>query len=200
MGVVKTWNSIARASLKTFDGIAIASVKTINGFDATSGSTYTLQETFGGDSSDSPNFADASGQTYMSSEVVAGSSYTITKIELRMRRVTAGGSAADLVCEIRADAGTKPDTPPLATSTNTVVSADVSTSQGWITFTFTGLAVTSGTHYYIGVKASSVDAAEYYTCRGGGIGSGDVQKSVAGTTTWATQSTRQWYQRTYVSP
>lgn len=39
MGVVKTWNGIARASLKTWDGIAAASVKTINGLDATTGGT-----------------------------------------------------------------------------------------------------------------------------------------------------------------
>lgn len=202
MGVVKTWNSIARASVKTFDGIAVASVKTINGLDATTGggATYTLQETFGADSSDSPSFADNSARTYLSSEVVVTGNYTITRIELRMKRVTAGGSAPDIVCEIRADAGTKPDASPLATSTNTIVSADVSTSQGWIAFDFTGLAVTNGTHYYIGIKASSTNAAEYYTCRSGAIASGDVQQSAAGTTTWGATGTRMWYQRTYVSP
>jgi hypothetical protein len=46
MGVVKTWNGIARASLKTWDGIAAASVKTINGFDATTGVSYDFEENF----------------------------------------------------------------------------------------------------------------------------------------------------------
>jgi len=165
-----------------------------------SAATYTLKDTFGADSSDSPNFADNSARTYLSSEVVAGSDYTITKVELRMKRVDGGGSAPDIVCEIRADAGTKPDTPPLATSTNTVVSADVSTSQGWVTFLFTGLAVTNGTTYYIGVKASSTSATNYYTCRSGAVSSGDVQQSAAGTTTWGATGTRKWYQRTYTSP
>ena len=136
----------------------------------------------------------------MSSEILAGASYTITKIELRFKKVTAGGTGANVVCEIRADTGTRPDTPPLATSTNTIAAADVSTSQGWITFLFTGLAVTNGTRYYIGVKCDSTNAAEYYTCRGGATSSGDVQKSAAGTTSWSVQSSRQWYQRTYVSP
>lgn len=46
MGVVKTWNGIARSSLKTWDGIAAASVKTINGFDATTGVSYDFEENF----------------------------------------------------------------------------------------------------------------------------------------------------------
>lgn len=39
MGVVKTWNGIARASVKTFNGLASASWKTWNGLDATNGFT-----------------------------------------------------------------------------------------------------------------------------------------------------------------
>ena len=162
--------------------------------------SYTLRDTFGTDVFDGIVFANTSTRTYVTSEVVVGSDYTITKIELRMLRVDGGGVAGDLVCEIRGDTGTAPDTPPLATSTNTIVSADVSTGQVWVAFLFTGLSVTNGTHYYIGVKASSVDAANYYTGRGGVLSSGDVQNSTAGTVSWSALGTRQWYQRTYSSP
>jgi len=171
----------------------------LTGIVSSGETTYTLEDTFGADSSDSPNFADNSTRTYLSSEIVAGSNYTIARVELRMKRV-GSGTASDIVCEIRADAGTKPNASPLATSTNTITSADVATTQGWITFYFTGLAVTNGTHYYIGIKASSTSASNYYTCRSGAIASGDIQQSAAGTTTWGATGTRQWYQRTYSSP
>jgi len=196
---VKTIQGLAIASCKTVQGLAIASAKTILGVDNTSGgATYTLQETFGADTNQF-DFANTGIRTYISSEILAGSSYTITQVEVRILRVGAG-SAPDLVCEIRADTGSQPDTPPLATSTNTIVSADVGTSMQWVAFQFAGLAVTNATRYYLGLKASSVDASNYYTARGGAISSGDVQSSLAGTTSWSGLSSRQWWQRTYVSP
>lgn len=161
--------------------------------------TYTLQQTFGSDTSSTPNFAQSLIRTYATSEVVVSGNYTITKVELHMLRV-GSGTAPDLVAEIRADAGTQPDTPPLATSTNTIVSADVGTSMQWVTFIFAGLAVTNGTTYYIGVKASSVDASNYYTARSGAFGTGEIRSSQLGTTTWGTEGTRPWWIRTYSSP
>lgn len=184
-------------------GGALSGVATFTNTSTTNNSTaqtYTSKDTFGADSSDSPNFADASTRTYITSEVVAGSSYVVTKVELRMKRVDGGGSAPDIVCEIRSDTGTAPGNPPLATSTNTIVSSDVSTSQGWIPLVFTGLSMSNGTHYYIGIKASTTSGTNYYTARSGSVSTGDIQQSVAGTTTWGATGTRPWYIRTYSSP
>jgi len=122
MGVVKTWNGIARASVKTFDGIAVASVKTINGYDATTGggASYTLQETFGADSSDSPNIADSGVRKYVTGKCTPSSSYTLTRYELRMKR-NGAGTAPDLVGKLYGDngSGTAPNS-RLATRPNTI--------------------------------------------------------------------------------
>lgn len=198
MGVVKTWNGIARASVKTFDGIAAASVKTINGYDATSGSSYTLQQTFGADTANGSNIQSAANRTYAVSICTPDANYTITRVDLRMLRVDGGGSAPTLTARIYSDSSTVPNT-LLASSTNTVVSADVGTSMQWVTFYFSGLAVTSGTPIWIGVSGNTSNASNYYVFRGGAISSGTVDNSTAGSS-WATLSTRAWYIQAYVSP
>lgn len=162
------------------------------------GTTYSLQQTFGTDTSDAVTPTSASNRKYIGSAATPDANYTITRVELYLKRVDGGGAAADLVCEIRADNSGVPGT-LLATSTNTIVSADVSTSYGWAAFNFTGLAVTNGTPVYLVVKGATTDAANYYTWRGGALATGDIERSSDGAS-WANISNRQCYARTYVSP
>jgi len=165
---------------------------------AAAGTSYTLEETFGTDASDGSNIGDSANRVYVSSQVTAANTYTLTKLALRLRRVDGGGSAANLVGEIYDENTGAPGT-LLAESTNTITSAQVGTTMQWVDFLFAGLSITSTTIYWLGLRCSGADASNYYVFRGGAISSGSVSSSSNGLT-WSALSTRKWYQQTFVSP
>lgn len=201
MGVVKTWNGIARASLKTWDGIASASVKTINGFDATTGgTTYSLQETIGAVTTQfATKLASTASVRYFSSSHSPASNFTLTKLEIYLLRFTAGGSAGDLFAEVRSDSSGTPGS-VVATSTNTLVSADISDSTpAYYGFLFTGASLTSGTPYWFTIKSSVISAAENYALYTGVSGVGAIYRSDDGST-WTSTSTRKAGMKLYISP
>lgn len=161
-----------------------------------SGTTYSLQETFGANTANGSTMQSSSSRTYVVSICTPGASYTITRVDLRMFRT--GTGAATLTARIYSDSSTTPAT-LLASSTNTVDSADVSTTESWVTFYFAGQAVTSGTPIWIGVSGATTDASNYYTFRGAATSTGTIDSSSNGSA-WSGLSTRAWYIQTYVSP
>lgn len=165
---------------------------------ASGGASYTLEETFGTDTSNGSNIGNNVNRVYVSSQVTAADTYTLTKLALRILRVDGGGSAPNLVAEIRSDSTGSPGS-VLAESTNTVLSAEVGTSMQWVDFLFAGLSITSTTVYWLGLRCSTSDASNYYTFRGGAISSGAVSSSSNGLA-WSGLSSRQWYQQTFSSP
>jgi len=204
MGVVKTWNGIARASLKTFNGIAVASVKTINGFDATTGGapTYTAEQTIGADNSNGSNIASAANRKFVGGSFTASATFNLTKVLVKILKATDGGSAGSITLELRADNSGSPASTVLETSSTSFAWADVGTSVANFEFLFSGTsAITNASVYWLVLKvASAGNATNYYLWRCGNTSSGEQENSELGTTTWSTLSTRHLYGILYSSP
>jgi len=150
MGVVKTWNGIARASLKTWDGIAAASVKTINGFDATAGAT--LQDRFETDASGLAAVGSASTRVYCANYFTAGSyggaaGYTANALEFYIRKF--GSPSFNYSFCLWTHNINAPGT--LLAESGTLAASALSTSNAWINLGFTGVALTNGTRYWFGI-------------------------------------------------
>lgn len=158
MGVVKTWNGIARSSLKTWDGIAAASVKTINGFDATVSSGYTLlyNSFFAGGSTVYVCYSNTyyyAGQGYFND-----SARTIGKVAFK---VTATGtiSGKTYYARIWTQSGDN-------LATNVATSDGVTGVNAWsaseVEFVFsTPYTTTGSTNYTITIDAGSADSSNY---------------------------------------
>lgn len=167
-----------------------------------SGTTYTLQQTLGADSSNSPNFGNGATAAYALSKFTAGASFTLTKLRLRMLFVDGAGTPGDITARVWSDtAGVPTALVTNGTSDNTVVGTTVGTSMGWIEFTWaTGPALTNTTAYWVGCSLSATSATDYFTARSGGFGTGDFQTSTNPAVTWASVGSRPWYAELYVSP
>lgn len=163
------------------------------------GTGYTIAQNIRVPSTSNSTFDQFSSEIYHSAQFTANASYTIAKVELEMSRV-GSGTASSMVAEIRSDST---DTPGavLATSTNTITSADVSGSQGFIAFLFAGQAVTNGTKYWIGVHCTTASGTDYYTYYRASAGANAGTYSSADGTSWSQASgANGWTQKTYTSP
>jgi hypothetical protein len=172
MGVVKTWNSIARASMKTFNGIAAASVKTINGLDATTGG-FTLYAENTSAVSGTAAISNGTNTYYAGQgEYVPGANITVREVVVNLTKTAGSISGFSYVCEIYTVTGGNNDLTTLIQA-----SSSVSGDNGWsatpVTFAFAGAALTSGTKYGIALtRNTAVDAsnvAAFDTTAPGGL-------------------------------
>jgi len=153
---------------------------------------YTLKETFFTNAS-TWVLADNAARLAGATKVTPASSYTLRQIGMHVKRN--GTGAPSLVAKIYADSTGVVST-LLATSTNTVVSATVPTSADYVLWQFTGLALTSGTPYWLGLQAASTDASNNYTATVGAFSSGVVHGSSDGIT-FSSALSRGWLCQTY---
>ncbi len=150
------------------------------------GAASTLKETLG-TSAANIDLGATSDAAYVISLHTAAATYTLTRIDIQMLRIGTG-TAGNVTGGIYADSFGSPGS-LLASSTNTIVSSDVATTEGPITFSFSGLSVASGTSYWFGASDSTVSGVNSYRIRAGALATGTTNKSADGLT-WAALGTR----------
>jgi hypothetical protein len=163
-------NSLA---LATFTGGAVT-----NSSEQADGAT--LKDTITGDVNDNQCF-NASGREYISTAWIAGSSYTLTRADLFLRRNNLNTGLITL--RLHADDGTgKPGT-VLATSTTSLDSATLASSNAYYQFEFAGYALTIGVKYHLSVyKEGIINGGNYVQWRGEWANGQGVSRSSDGST------------------
>lgn len=147
---------------------------------------------WGTDTAAGANFAVGASSKYASSSNALAYTMTVCEIGMKFKR-TGSGTAGTLTGQIRANGGTSHPGTVLATSLNTIASADVGTSDTWVAFNFPDTVLTANTIYWFGVVSDTTSATDFYTERGGNSSTGAFETSSDGTT-WSTVGTRRWLQ------
>ena len=186
-----------RMRLRGEDGfISPALIGAIAGSRRRTAGGLTKAETFGADEYDNA-VTPGSQETYKYVATYCastGSGYTIKQIIVRMFRVGTG-TAPSMVGKLYDNSGTAPNT-ELATSTNTVNSADVGTSAQNVIFSFAGCAV--GKYFHFDVTCPSYDASSYYKIRTtNATNQGHINVASAGVS-WTQQSSRAQYVEVWI--
>ena len=160
------------------------------------GTSYTLQQAGSGTTA-AVTLGQTSARKYDAGEIVAGASFTCTKIALSLGRIGTGTPV--LTGYIWANNAGQPGT-LLGTSTNTVNGTTLNSAAPTVAeFTFAGVALTNGTTYWFGVMADVIDAANYTQVYGGATSTANQYVSPDGTT-WTANSTRRIHCSLYSSP
>ncbi len=156
--------------------------------------TFTLKDTQGTGSTydgtgstDENEVGDNSADQQTAYSFTPSSSYTLTRIDANLTAY--GTPTGTLTLTVWSDSGSGASSVPLSQlsfTPNTVAMSSVTTAHPSTTFytfsTATGLALTSGTRYWISIKTSTVSSANYI-----GWGCSDVTGTVAnnGPSLWA---------------
>ena len=176
---------------------------------AAAASCTTVNVAYESDSSRT-QFANQPGTTWVASLINASSltnSFSCCKAEFLFD--LGGSPSMTLTALIWAndDKGTPADltddTPsgaPLYTSTSTL-DASAITAKAWYSFDFGSVALTVGTHYWIGINSSAFDGSNYCWWQRGSTGAAlQIRKSTDGSTWTVVSQTRQSDARLYSSP
>lgn len=132
--------------------------------------------------------------TWGASQFVAGSSYTLCAITINLKRTGAWAGTHNLTAYIYNDSTNNPGT-SLGTSTNTLVAADLSTSQAWTGyFEFSGVSIISTTKYWIVITTAIGDGSNYFDWYYGGTG---LSRKSSDGITWNANNTNILWFRTY---
>lgn len=139
-------NGIAVASVAKVNGIAKASISKWYGQAFPSGAPSAKDTHTGGTSADVPLRYNSSYEK-ISSDWVAGSSYTLTRIDVDMKKF--GSPTGNITLDVYSASSGLPTGASLGTSTNTVDASTVSTASAGATYTFnfTGVSITNGSSY-----------------------------------------------------
>lgn len=157
-------NGVAVAGIAKVNGIAKASISKYYGQSFPSAG-YTAQDSSSGGTTSSLPVGNLSITQKISSSFVAGSSYTLTKLDMNFKKVGTP-STRNMTVDIFASSGGLPTGSTLGTSSTTYAAnsfeSDADGSIG--TVTFAGVALTSGTTYcMVFTLSGSTDASNY--CR-----------------------------------
>lgn len=165
--------------------------------------SYTLQETFANDSANEAEWSKAASTTHIGTVIAPSSSYTITRVEYYLKKTGTGGG--DITAQIWSSTGSAGSESPnalLASSTTTVGAGDVGGTKAFVSFDFSGQAVSSGTKYFLVMKTPSVgDSSNYYDWTLGSVYNTTNFETVRGdaTPSWAVvNGGRGGYCRVYV--
>jgi hypothetical protein len=135
--------------------------------------------------------AGTSGRLYMGSVWSTGSAYTLTSLKIKLHKSLS--PTGNITLYIYSDSGaTYPDNVPLslvATSTNTVDSSTLSDTPGvLVEFTFSGVALSTATKYWMVLYKATYDNNNHFSFRRGAVSNYLVCKSGDGST-WSSNNT-----------
>lgn len=143
--------------------IVVAPIATLRGqgyyyAKAASGTTYTQVDALTGTSTGSytPGQSGLNANAY-AGEFTPSSSYTITRVDLPLSKT--GSPTQDYTCEIFTQSGSLPGS-LVGSASAAINGAALPSSETDVSF-YPSAAVTSGTPYYIVLRASTVDASNY---------------------------------------
>lgn len=122
------------------------------------GTSYTLKDSFTGTTSGSysPGQSGLNANAY-AVEFTAGSTYTITRVDVPLAKV--GSPTQTYTCEIFTQSGTLPGV-IVGTASAALDSSTFPSTETDVSF-YPNATVTSGTKYYIVIRASALDASNY---------------------------------------
>jgi hypothetical protein len=95
---------------------------------------------------------DSATRDYLATYFVAGSSYTLGSIKIKMRKF--GTPTFNITCEVRSLSTNAPGS-VLGTSSTTIAASTLSTSDGDFDFTGFSLALTGSTGYFVTLHAAT---------------------------------------------
>lgn len=136
---------------------------------STSGGCSTLADSVTGTSAGNESLGSFSSSTYKGGNFTAASSYTLCSVTLRLAKVSSPTQTA--YAAIYTDNSGVPGTLVGTQSANSSMSG-WSASEGDVTFTGMSAAITSGSVYWIILRASAADSSNYgaiYRLGGSGI-------------------------------
>lgn len=121
---------------------------------------YTLKDDLASGGSTPRSIGTVTSTAYVANGWVPASSYTLTKVAVALLKVNAPTCA--ITAQIfAAGASNKPTGTALATATATLDASELGASFAYYDFLFTGLALSSGTQYFLSLSVSAVDATNY---------------------------------------
>lgn len=121
-------------------------------------------------------------RTYSLTQFTASSSYTLTEADFQLRKTASAAQTIDARI-FSNNAGPNDPNALLATSTNTLAASTI-VADTYYAFTFSGFALTNGTIYWIGMKATPIDGAQFPIWRAI-AGSGRTEFGDATATSWS---------------
>jgi hypothetical protein len=125
------------------------------------------------------------GFQWFANKIVAGSTYTLCSVVLRMDKVSS--PTTNLVAKIYSDSSGSPGT-QIGSTSSSVASSSLPTSEGDVTFSNMSSSLTSGTTYWIVVYIDASDNSNYPEWYwDGSIDSNHIQVSSNGTS-WSSLS------------
>jgi hypothetical protein len=125
------------------------------------GGGYTLKENIGPSPNDNNNVGDTTADTYLGQSWIPASTYSIAKVSLYIQ--SSGSPVGNLTCLVYVSNVAFPNLPLTVVGTSaTVAASSISSSAGYVAFTFSSPApVVSGARYYMVLTTTSISASNY---------------------------------------